>query len=268
MRLLEYLVPSRARREVLKTLRARHSALTMKQLSREAGVAYSSVHRELAQLEALGLARTERVGNSVLCSWNAGSPAAKAMEQLLSISNVGKGTADPSEDAVFWNLRRFGAPLARVGTKGEELSLESTLAYALRLSRRHADVARVWPVVLAKHLSEVKLEALKRLSGRLGQKQTLGFFVALTRKLLGNQTSGLNEESLHDNRFKKSKAFFLSEESERARQLAELRTPDLAREWQFRMNMPYESFESSFEKFFLEPEALRQKKDKHVPEGD
>lgn len=267
MRLLEYLVPSRARREVLKTLRARHSGLTMKQLSLETGVAYSSVHRELTQLEELGLARTERVGNSVVCSWNGESPAAKALEQLLTSSNEGRVTADPSEDALFWNLRRFGAPLARVGTKSEELSLESTLAYALKLSRRHPEVARVWSVVFAKHLAEVKLEALKRLSGRLGQKQALGFFLALTRRLLKKQAAGLSEESLRDGRYKKTKSFFLSDESERARRLAELRTPDLAKDWQFRMNMPYESFESSFEKFTHETEAVRQQRDQHVPEG-
>ncbi|HVE38540.1 MAG TPA: helix-turn-helix domain-containing protein [Planctomycetota bacterium] len=248
MRLLEYLVPSRARREVLKALRSRGGGLTAKRLAQETGVAYSSVHRELEQLKTLGLVKSERVGNATLCSWDAASPAARALEPLLHESRE-RRLADPSEETVLWNLRRRGAPLARKGVRGEDLSLESTLAYALRLARRRPEVARVWPVVFAKHRSELDLEALTRQSTRLGEKQALGFFVALTRRLLKDPSLAGRERALRDHRFKKTQDFFLSEESERARKLAELRTPETAREWHFRMNMPMESFESSFEKF-------------------
>src|SRR5438105_15764266 len=135
MRLLEYLVPSRARREVLKALRSRTGGLTLLQLSRDTGVAYSSVHREVEQMETLGLAHTERLGNAVVCSWNATHPAAKALDKLLR-DESGEAT-DPDEETLFWNLRRWRAPLVRPGVQGEKLSLESTLAYALKLAWYH-----------------------------------------------------------------------------------------------------------------------------------
>src|SRR5688572_4698425 len=116
MRLLEYLVPSRARREVLKALQSRNGGLTLLQLSRDTGVAYSSVHREVEQMETLGLARTERLGNTVVCTWNATHPAAKALHKLLC--DASGEAADPDEETLFWNLRRWGAPLVRAGVRG------------------------------------------------------------------------------------------------------------------------------------------------------
>jgi DNA-binding transcriptional ArsR family regulator len=256
MRLLEYLVPSRARREVLKALRARGSGLSARQLARTTGLAYSNVHRELERMKDAGLARSERVGNTVLCSWNAAHPAAKAMDRLLLASEDGKA-ASPGDGTLFWNLKRWGAPLAHAGAKGEALSLEETLAYALVLARRHPEVARVWPVVFAKHRPDVDLRRLAQASGRLGQKRALGFFLALTRRLLKDESLAPGERALRDRRFRKTQDFFLTEDSERGRRLADLRTPALARDWRFRMNMPLESFQAPFEKFVLNREALR-----------
>lgn len=240
MRLLEYLVPSRARREVLQALRSQDGALTVRELSRETGVAYSGVHRELEQMEKLGLARLERRGNAVACTWNAAHPAAKAMEALLG---------DPGEETVFWNLRRWGAPLVRPGTPGETLSLESTLAYGLRLARSHSDVARVWPVVLAKNLRGMDLPDLVRGASRLGQKRALGFFLELTGRLLGDPALERQGARLRDERFRSTQDFFVGPQGGRARKLAERRTPALAKAWGLRMNMPLDTFESSFEKF-------------------
>lgn len=247
MRLLEYLVPSMARREVLKALQSLKGGLTVRQLSQKTGVSYSGVHLEVAQMEKLGLARTERVGNAVMCSWNEKHPAAKALRRLLD-DESGRA-ADPDEETVFWNLRRWGAPLVRVGVPGEELSLESTLAYGLKLARHHSDVARVWPVVLAKNRQKVDLANLSRLANRLGQKRFLGFFLALTGRLLKDETLEVQGKRLRDERFRSTQDFFLPVQGERAQKLAEERTPPLARDWGLRMNMPMESFESSFAKF-------------------
>jgi DNA-binding transcriptional ArsR family regulator len=248
MRLLEYLVPSRARREVLKALRSKKGGLTAQQIARETGVAYSSVHRELEQLRELRLAKSVRVGNAVLCSWDGTNPVAKALDPLLHGFDEQRLSV-PDDDVVFWNLKKLGAPLARKGAQGDELSPESTLAYALKLARRHPDVARVWPVVFAKQQSRLNLETLAHLSGRLGEKRTLGFFLALTGRLLKTPKLAESGSVLRDGRFRKTQSFFLSEEGEREKRLAELRTPEVAREWHFRMNMPMESFESTFGKF-------------------
>jgi len=195
----------------------------------------------------LGLLRTERVGSAVVCSWDAASPAAKDLRPLLlRLRQAG----DPSEDSVYWNLKCWGAPLAKAVPKREEMTLEETLGYGLKLARQHPEVARVWPVVFAKHRSQVDLEALQRLAVRLGQKRSLGFFLDLTRTLLGNPRVKPSGKVARDRRYRKTQDFFLGPSSKRAQDLADLRSPREARNWHLRMNMPLESFKSSFDKFF------------------
>ena len=247
MQLLEYLVPSRARREMLRTLRSGGPRLSVRQLSRRTGVAYSNAHREVAQMKRAGLLRAERVGNAVLCSWNSGHPAAAAAARLLRDAESGR-TRPPGEESLFRNLRRWGAPLMRTGSGREYLTLEETLACALPLARRHPEVARVWPVVLARNRSAVDLEDLTSRSVRRGEKRALGFFLALTGRLMRDPGLSRVGRCLRDHRVRKTEDFFLLDHGPRARALADRRTPSLARQWRFRMNMPMESFESHFEK--------------------
>ena len=51
-----------------------------------------------------------------------------------------------------------------------------------------------------------------------------------------------------DQRYTVPKQFF-EDQSELSQELAELRTPNLARKWGWRMNMGLDAFESTFEKF-------------------
>ena len=222
--------------------------MTIQQLARAANVAYSSAHREVELMRPLGLLRTKQVGRAVVCSWNAGSSASQALTSLLSAATREKSGA-PTDEVLYWNLRRMGAPLALAGSKGEPLTKEETLGYSLDLTRRQPEVARVWPVVYARHREELDRQELAHLAGRLGQKRTLGFFLELTGTLLGEPVLPDEVNRGHDRRFRKTQDFFTSESSERARALAELRTPDVAKNWQFRMNMPLESFKTSFDKF-------------------
>lgn len=252
MRVLEYLVPSRARRELLTTLRSQEEGLSVRQLSRRTGVAYSNAHREVDQMRRAGLLRSRRVGNALLCSWNGGHPAARAVDRLLRLSRSGP----PDEETLFRSLRRWGAPLARVATAGETLPLEETLGYALKLARRRPEVAHVWPVVLARHRTEVDAAALTLLAGRLGEKKALGFLFALTGSLLRDPVLARSGRLLRDERVRKTEDFFLLARGGRARRLAERRTPPLARRWRFRMNMPMESFESLFEKHVRRHETV------------
>ena len=199
-------------------------------------------------MRQLGLVRVERIGHAVVCSWNPENPASKALSRLLEELDSGPA-GEPDDDTLFWNLRRFDAPLARAGSKGKELTLEETLGHALKLARRYPDVARVWPIVLARHRSEADLDALVRLAGRLREKRTLGFFLSLTRTLMKDPSLSRHESALRDRRMGKTQDFFPAERGERARALADLRTPDVAKRWHFRMNMPMESFQSAFDKF-------------------
>jgi hypothetical protein len=136
--------------------------------------------------------------------------------------------------------------------KGAPLDKEETLAYALTLARRQPEVARVWPVVYARHRNELDHSTLARLAGRVGQKRALGFLLDLTRALLGPEAPSAGRR-VQDARFRKTQDFFTTGSSERARKLAELRTPEVARRWHFRLNMPLESFKATFDKFDTRP---------------
>ena len=247
MRLLEYLVSSRTRREVLRTLRAHAEGLTVNELSRLAGVTYSGAYREVGRLRRVSLISTRRVGRALLCTWKAAKPAATVMELLLD-GRGSKGPGSPTDEELAWNLRRWGAPLVETGTPGLDLSLEETLAHAVGLSRRRPEVARVWPVVLARNRSGVDLGDLAAAGRRLGQKRALGFLLSLSATLLRDKTLAAFAGHLRDRRSSVVRDFFLTEHGVRARRLAQKRSPALARQWLFWMNMPMESFESFFRK--------------------
>ncbi len=245
--LLDYLVPSRARRSLLKTIRARGIA-TVLDLSRQARVPYSAAHRELELMTQAGVVRRTLTGKGWACSWAAGRRGTRLLDELLA----GSGPAEdgPRELVVIGNLKRWGAPLAEEARARERLSLEETLAYAIRISRQRPEVLRVWPLVLARHESSVDLRRLKALAGRVGEKKALGFLLALTSRLLRHPGWAAEAERLRDGRSRRMENYFLLPEGPRAARLTELRTPALARRWLFRMNMPMEAFESQFRKFW------------------
>lgn len=252
MTVLEYLVPSRTRRRLLATLWAHPQGLSMRALSREAGVTYSAAHRELSHMAQAELVQTQSDGKALLRKWNYQNPAAKRLKRMLS-TTPSQPRGEQDSDTLYWNLKRWGAPLMEAGTPGQRLSLEETLARALSLARHRSEVARVWPVVFAKNRSETNLERLAALANRLGQKMALGFFLALSGRLLDDHTLSRTASRLRDGRYKKVEDFFRMDRGERARELAERNTPALAKRWLYRMNMPLESFESTFRKFVGRP---------------
>lgn len=152
------------------------------------------------------------------------------------------------DNKVFWNLRRYGAPLLREGTPGRVLSLEETLSYALELSRRYWAVARVWVVVFAKNRHAVNLRKLELLSRRCGQRRTLGFFLTLARELSNDPSVREVEKRLAEDLDQQPEDFSLVPCGELAQELAEKRTPQEAMKWGFRMNAPFEFFETCFQK--------------------
>lgn len=248
---LEYLVPSRHRREFLRTLRSEKGGLTVRQLARRVGVAYSNAHREVGRLLRTDLVRTQRVGNALVCRWNSNCSLARTLDSLFSRTRGGT-----DEETLYGNLKRWGAPLVRGDASGRDLSLEETLGRALILARQHPEVARVWPVALARNRQRVDLGELELVARSLGQKRTLGFFLTLTGKLLHDPLLTRFANRLHDGRTRRMENFFLVARGERARRLAEENAPRPARDWHFRMNLPMESFESLFRKFVKSHETL------------
>src|SRR5215471_19150520 len=120
--LLEYLVPSRARRQVWKALPRQGSALTVREIARRAGVSYSNAHREILRMNELGLLRTQLAGKALLCAWNVENPATRQLTSLLEVKESAGGP--PGDETVYGNLKSLGAGLARNTSSRHPLSLE------------------------------------------------------------------------------------------------------------------------------------------------
>ena len=246
--LLEYLAPSRARREVWKALRSQRGPLTVRELSRSAGLPYSNAHREIARMRELGLLKTRSVGKALLCEWDDRNPASKLLVALLDLS-AGPSKEQSNDEDVYWNLKSRGAPLARTVSQGRPLSLEETLAYGVEVARRDPDVAQTWPVVFAKNRAALDLKRLEVLSRRLGQKRALGFLLSLTGMLLKDPELLSFARRLRDSRVTRVQDFFTLGRGKRSQRLADMNTPRVAKDWHFRMNTSMEGFESHFFKF-------------------
>jgi hypothetical protein len=105
------------------------------------------------------------------------------------------------------------------------------------------------PVFVWQHRRNLNFGSLFSEAHRLGEKRAVGFFLALTGTLGADSNLLDAAEQLRDRRVKKAEDFFKREHSSVERLLAEARTPPVAKEWLFRMNMTMETFASTFAKF-------------------
>jgi DNA-binding phage protein len=141
-------------------------------------------------------------------------------------------------------LARLGAPLYGKGlVEGRrQPAPEVVLSRALDLAHRDATVARVLPVVFMRQRRNLNLGELRRRARRPNQARTLGFFLDLTGRLTGDSELKNAARALRPRNMAVMDFFKTRSELERA--LAEANTPDVARDWGYRLNMGMDSFES------------------------
>jgi len=161
---------------------------------------------------------------------------------------VEQAPADP-ETVRVW-LARLGAPLygALAAPDGPMPRPEYVLAEALELSREDATVARVLPLALWRTRPGLDMAELRRLATERGHGRTLGFFLELTAELSGDRSLARAARPLRPRRQPRRAAQFFPVRSRLERRLAEKKTPEVARRWNFRMNMSLESFATIFRK--------------------
>ena len=256
MSLLNFLVTSETRKELLRLLWVDNLEASGYQLARLAGGAYSSVYDELEAMKKEGLITSRRQGNAVMFRKNDGYTWRKALTTLLNTQQVSVARAKkPTDDEVRLSLSKFGAPL-RVHRESElDLPLEETLVCALTLARRDATVARVLPVVFAKNQDLLNLRRLEFLARKQGVLPVLGLFLDLTALLTKRQKLHAEARRFKDGRRKRMENFFVDRKFTRfEKELAERNTPSVARHWHFLMNMGLDSFEDRFKKSFPEGE--------------
>jgi transcriptional regulator with XRE-family HTH domain len=156
---------------------------------------------------------------------------------------------EPTDDMLCAWLSFYGAALygsARVDPSSVP-DVETVLADSLKLSRQKAVVARALPLAFWKSRQQLNMDRLRREAECRGQTRVLGFFLDLTAKLSGETTFESEATKLHVRVPTKPTQFF-QPATWRERKLAEMRTPEVARKWGFRMNMDMDSFESMFRK--------------------
>jgi transcriptional regulator with XRE-family HTH domain len=157
--------------------------------------------------------------------------------------------ADPERVRVW--LARYGAPLYGAGETevGEDLPRpEYVLAEALKLARQDAAVARALPVAFWRTYASLDLAHLRRLAAERRQERALGFFLELTGQLAQAPALARAARPLRRSVRSRRASQFFKVRSRLERQLAELKTPAVARRWGFRMNMGQDSFEATFRK--------------------
>jgi DNA-binding transcriptional ArsR family regulator len=246
--MLAYLVSSRSRRRLLELLWQHDASGSVSELAKRARVAFASAYRELKLMEDFGLV-TVRVesGREVYAAANDHRDAAL----LRSLVAARPSSAAPDDDAastVRRRVRSLGAPLPVPPAPVLPEEREQVLVEAVRLARRDATLARVLPVVLAAQFDKLDRNRLEAAAVRAHEKHALGFFLALTAELQGNSAMREWAAGFRDHRVKGPRPFFALPSARSARNLAVRRTPQVAREWGYLMDLDLDAFRSAFDK--------------------
>ena len=84
---------------------------------------------------------------------------------------------------------------------------------------------------------------------RYDERQALGYFLELAGWLGADMRLRTTAQSLHDKRRSRSRMFFAGHHGPYEVALTRRNTPPVAKKWGYLMNMPVDSFRSTFEKF-------------------
>jgi len=244
-----------SRWRLLRALWIDRSEGSIRELARLAEVSYCSAHSELKRLEQAGLACCEAVGNASIYRANRANPVAAELETVLGASQDAARQPHhaPDDEVLLAHLKKLGAPVLADSGPGDPMPAEEAVARGLCLTHRMPALARAFPVLLARNRARLDFARLRHRATALGEKQTLGFLLDLTGLLAKDNSLRSLAQSLKDRRVRRTKDFFEGPHGKHAARLAEMRTPPIARDWKFRLDMSMESFEQLFKKFYGAP---------------
>jgi hypothetical protein len=246
---LDFLVTSKARRRLLQLLWGQDKAGSTAELAALAGVGFASAYRELRAMKSQGLVVTERRGGAQVYRASRAHPLADALRAIV-VARAPSPVEDPEARQVRGQLAALGAPVQHEAVETPCEPVEATVVRGVQLARRDPDVARTLPVCLYRQRDALDPARLRQYAVQLGEKQALGFFLGLTAELSGDRRFARWMKPLRDRRCRAPRDFFhAAARSRRQRQLAEEKTPQVARRWRLRMNMDLDAFRSTFEKF-------------------
>jgi hypothetical protein len=245
---LESLVTSKVRRRLLELLWASNESGSAARLARLAGVGFSGAYRELQRLHRAGLVLAERDSGAESFRANRKHPLDAALQILVQPNP--EMPPDAAAVRTRGELRLLGAPILAEPVESVARPLEEAIVRGVALAHRDPAVARALPICIFKVRQRLDPTVLRVVARRLGERHGVGFFLALTAELSGDDRLRQWARPMRDHRRTLTRDFFFAASSSKLqRGLAEERTPDVARRWGFRMNMDVESFRSLFERF-------------------
>ena len=218
-------------------------------LARQARLGFSTAHGELEGMRAAGVAVAERAGNALLYRADSDHPEAELFRRLAALPDTPAELTRPHDDQVLTWLANVGAPVGSRDPHTPTPPFEQVVAAALSLSHREPTVARVLPVVLWRHRKTMEIDRLAEQATRYDEKQALGYFLELAGRLGADTQLRKTAQSLNDKRRSRSRMFFAGHHGPYEVALTRRNTPPVAKKWGYLMNMPVDSFRSTFEKF-------------------
>jgi DNA-binding transcriptional ArsR family regulator len=244
--MFEYLVTSRARRQLLRRLWVDGASGSVSALARAAGVSFATAHRELDAMKAAGLALAKREGVATVYRANVAHRQAEVLRSLLAGSPDTRTT--PQDQRMRGQLTALGAPLGGPAPKGRQLAAEDVLADGLVLAHQSPTVARVLPVAFWRQRDTLDYERLEQAATERDERHALGFYLELTGTLGRDPRLVRRAGRLRDHRRTALQPFFSVGRGAFGMQLAREKSPSVARRWGFLMNMELDSFASAFRK--------------------
>jgi hypothetical protein len=220
-------------------------------LAKQYQLSYSSAYAELKRLERASLALSKVVGNSLIYRANKANPWADAVEAFVRATNDSVSARDDYLPPlrVMANLLALGVPLRSETVPDTDITPEDAVAQGLRLTHSDPSLVRAYPVLLGRNRNRLSMELLSRKAIELNEKRTLGFFLELTGMLANDRHLRSFAQTLKDRRFTKVCDFFEFSQGKYARSLAEQRTPRVAKDWRFRLDMDMDNFRNFYSKF-------------------
>jgi len=253
--MFKYLVTSKTRRRLLERLWRDHQSGTASELARRLERAFAGVYKELQAMEDAGLATSTWDGKHRVYQAEHAHPLGNLLETLVKES-TGQKRERMKDGVVLEKLAYLGLPVSgpKRAPKAADC-VEELLVLGAADARDDPTAARAFPVVLWKLRDQLNFKLIEKYSRKQGQKQNVGFLLELAGKLGGDHHLVAEARAMRDHRRRKLQHYFRAD-SDYAQSLAELRTPDLARDWGWLMNMGYDAFESTFEKFNRDPASV------------
>lgn len=209
---------------------------------------FANAYRELQRMKDFGLVALRAEHGREVYAAASDHEDAEVLRRLVATKPSSAPPADRAASLVRARVRTLGAPLAVSPEPVAQDDREGALVDAVRLARRDATLARVLPVAFAAQWQTLDRDRLEAAAVHAGAKHAVGFFLALTAELEGNIALRKLAEHFRDHRVTSLRLFFTLPSARGSRDLAERRTPQLARDWGYLMDLDLADFQSAFAK--------------------